>query len=100
MQRSAVRWNTFSFEIILLECRCLPSTSEIAAVNMYTIYDREMETHDVNMSTVRSVSGFAVDVLKLGPLFTVNHCIFLEVVYKIKLFSELIIPLNDKLAFS
>lgn len=29
------------------------------------------------MSTVRSVSGFAVDVLKLGPLYTMNHCPFL-----------------------
>lgn len=43
----------------------------------------KMETHEVNMSTVRSVSGFAVDVLKLGPLCTVNHWTFLEHIYKV-----------------
>ena len=31
------------------------------------------------MSTVKSVSGLAVDVLKLEPLCTVNHCPFLSV---------------------
>lgn len=30
-------------------------------------------THDVSISTVRSVSGFAVEVLKFGPFWTVNH---------------------------
>ena len=60
-----------------------------------------METHDVNMSTVRSVSGLAVDVLKLGPLCTVNHCIFLgDVNMWTSELLELIIPLNDELAFS
>ena len=34
-------------------------------------------TYEVNISTVRSVSGFAVEVLKLGPLLTVNHWPFL-----------------------
>ena len=34
-------------------------------------------THEVNISTVRSVSGLAVDVLKLAPLLTVNHWPFL-----------------------
>ena len=34
-------------------------------------------TYEVNMSTVRSVSGLLVDVLKLGPLSTVNHWPFL-----------------------
>lgn len=32
----------------------------------------------VSISIVRSVSGFAVDVLKLGPFCTVNHCPFLN----------------------
>ena len=49
----------------------------MATVSIHAILDSEMEIHDVNMSTVRSVSGFAVDVLKLGPLCTVNHCTFL-----------------------
>lgn len=30
-------------------------------------------TYDVSISTVRSVSGFAVEVLKFGPFWTVNH---------------------------
>ena len=55
----------------------------MAAVSIYIILDSEMEIHDVNMSTVRSVSGFAVDVLKLGPLCTVNHCVFLDDVDRI-----------------
>ena len=37
-----------------------------------------MFTYVVSISTVRSVSGFAADVLKLGPLCTVNHCPFLR----------------------
>lgn len=32
----------------------------------------------MSISTVRSVSGFAMDVLKLGPLCTENHCPFLS----------------------
>lgn len=31
------------------------------------------------MSAVRSVSGFAVEVLNCDPLFTVNHCPFLQI---------------------
>lgn len=33
--------------------------------------------YDVSMSAVKSVSGFAIDVLKFEPLFTVNHWPFL-----------------------
>jgi hypothetical protein len=55
----------------------------MAVVSMYTIQDSKMETYDVNMSTVRSVSGFVVDVLNLGPLCTVNHWIFLEDVNRV-----------------
>lgn len=35
-------------------------------------------TYDVSMSAVRSVSGLAVDVLKLAPFLTVNHWLFLK----------------------
>jgi hypothetical protein len=34
---------------------------------------RKRHTYDVSISTVRSVSGFAVEVLKFGPFLTVNH---------------------------
>ena len=34
-------------------------------------------TYEVSMSTVKSVSGLVVDMLKLEPLLTVNHWPFL-----------------------
>ena len=36
------------------------------------------DTYEAIISAVKSVSGFAIEVLKLGPLFTVNHCPFLQ----------------------
>lgn len=48
---------------------------------------------------VRSVSGFAIDVLKAGPLRTVNHCPFLE--KRVRAIYEqrvIILPLHDELA--
>lgn len=40
--------------------------------------ETKKKAYEVSISTVRSVSGFAMDVLKLGPLCTVNHCDFLN----------------------
>lgn len=60
-------------------------------------------THDVNISTVKSVSGFAVEVLKLEPFLTVNHWPFLvrslAHIYYWNC-AEGFLPLNNQFAFS
>ena len=67
MKSAAVRGYTLSVEVIFFEDGCLPFTT---GSRCQIIVDNfvEVDTDDVNMSTVRSVSGFAVDVLKFGPL--------------------------------
>lgn len=52
------------------------------------------------MSTVRSVSGLAVDVLKLEPFPTVNHWPFLKFAIFSRGFPEDSedLPLNDQFA--
>ena len=72
MECTAIRIYAFCFEIVLFELCCFPGT---------TIQDRiqwegkkgRRHAYDVSISTVRSVSGFAVEVLKFGPFRTVNH---------------------------
>ena len=60
-------------------------------------------TDDAIMSAVRSVSGLAIDVLKLDPLCTVNHCPFLCIrispVNSRRLRPRVGVLLSDQLSF-
>lgn len=67
MKSAAIRGYTLGFEVVFFEDRCLPFTTGSRCQIIVDNFD-VVDTNDVNMSTVRSVSGFAVDVLKFGPL--------------------------------
>jgi len=68
MKGTAVCCYAFSIKVVLLEsCRFpCPTTREQHMEKQGVITMRY--THDVIISTVKSVSGFVVDVLKFGPL--------------------------------
>lgn len=60
------------------------------------------ETYEVNISTVRSVSGFSIDVLKFGPFSTENHCPFLDDQGSVNTTGRktTVLPLDDELTLS
>lgn len=78
MESASIGEYSFCFKVVLFESGSFPSTAARAEKRLdETTRMRNESMYDVSISTVRSVSGFAVDVLKFGPLFTVNHCPFL-----------------------
>ena len=76
MECTTVRWYTFCLEVVLFEGGSLPRAPEGGQKSVERCY--KMDTHDVNISAVRSVSGLAVDRLNSGPFVTVNHWPFLN----------------------
>lgn len=77
MEGSSVCGNSFCFKVVFFEGGCFPCSS--IGLFSYERILRDVGAYEVSMSTVRSVSGLAVDVLKLTPFCTVNHCPFLDV---------------------
>lgn len=76
MKCTTRRRDTVSFEVVFLEDRRFPCTTVVDQSSV--LRGNGKSAYEVIISTVRSVSGFAMDVLKLGPLCTVNHCPFLN----------------------
>jgi hypothetical protein len=91
VESTAIRIYTLCFKVVLFEmCRFPGPTIEDRLSGKFR--EGRKGTNDVNISTVRSVSGFAVEVLKFGPLWTVNHWPFLQESQKRSKKRELKVP--------
>jgi hypothetical protein len=73
VKRSSISLSTLGVKVVFFEGGCLPGSPEKIQMEQ----SKNRDAYDVNISTVKSVSGLAVEVLNSDPLRTVNHWPFL-----------------------
>lgn len=82
MQYPACCWDPFCFEIVIFVSRSFPRSADHSGCALEVGENNQRRcTDDTSISAVKSVSGLAVEVLNLGPLWTVNHWPFLYIVH-------------------
>ena len=83
MQCPSCGWDPFCFEVVLFVGRIFPRSADHSewALEVGENNQRMRCTDDTSISTVKSVSGLTMEVLNLGPLWTVNHWPFLYIAH-------------------